>query len=226
MKLRSGLFITFEGIEGSGKSTQLTRLAAYLTRRGYTVTITREPGGTLFGEQIRQVLLTIKNRHLDPRTELFLYLASRTQHIEEMILPSLRAGRIVLCDRFSDATLAYQGFGRGLDPSFVRKAVAFASKGLRTDLTLLLDLDVNQGLSRVHGRGVVNRLDREDLEFHQRVRKGYLKLAKAFPRRIRIVEASPGIEAVALSIQKTIASFLKRQEHRLARLDRIERFKV
>ncbi len=227
MKTVRGLLITLEGIEGSGKSTQLTRLAAYLTQRGYKVAVTREPGGTPFGEQIRHVLLSAKNQNLDPRAELFLYLASRTQHLEEVILPSLREGIIVLCDRFSDATLAYQGFGRGLDRSFVKEAVIYAAKGLRADLTLLLDLEVNRGLSRMHGRGAANRLDREDLEFHRRVREGYLKLARASHRRIRVVDASPGIETVALSIQKIVAEHLEHHppngERRLPRLPRIKR---
>jgi dTMP kinase len=218
MKPKNGLLITFEGIEGSGKSTQLARLADDLTRLGYKVTTTREPGGTAFGEQIRRVLLSNQFRHLDPRTELFLYLASRTQHLEEVVLPALREGRVVLCDRFSDATVAYQGYGRGLDLSFVQRAVAFAAKGVRADLTLLLDLDANRGLSRVHGRstsgGMINRLDEEALEFHQRVRDGYLELAQAEPGRIKIIDANPGIASVANSIRKIVAGFLTSRESR------------
>jgi len=204
-----GLFITFEGIEGCGKSTQLEKLARYLTRRGLPVVKTREPGGTRFGEQIRKVLLSVKNHALDPRAELFLYLASRTQHLEEIILPALKEGRIVLCDRFSDATLAYQGFGRRLDRKIVRAAVHYAAKGLKPDLTLLLDLDVRRGLARVRSRGRSDRLDREALAFHERVREGYRRLARADRRRIHRIDASRDREAVASDILKIVERRLK-----------------
>ena len=203
-----GFFITFEGTEGSGKSTQIETLARYLIRHGHKVVNTREPGGTAFGEQIRRVLLSVKNRRLDPRAELFLYLASRTQHLEEVILPALKKGKIVLCDRFSDATVAYQGFGRRLDRNVVRSAVAYAAKGLSPDLTLLLDLDVRLGLARVKNRGRSNRLDREQREFHQRVRAGYLRLARSEPRRIKIVEASRSPQDVARNIKKIVDRYL------------------
>lgn len=202
-----GLFITFEGTEGSGKSTQIRILARRLTRLGHAVVITREPGGTRFGEQIRKVLLSVQNHGLDPRAELFLYLASRTQHLEEVILPALKKGKAVLCDRFSDATLAYQGFGRRLEMKIVRAAVDYAAKGISPDLTLLLDLDVRVGLARVRERGRSNRLDREQNEFHERVRRGYLRLARMNPKRIRIVKASRDPEAVAREI-KTIVDRL------------------
>jgi len=199
-----GFFITFEGTEGSGKSTQIEILARYLTRHGHKVVTTREPGGTAFGEQIRRVLLSVKNRRLDPRAELFLYLASRTQHLEEVILPALKRGKIILCDRFSDATVAYQGFGRRLDMKVVRTAVAYAAKGLSPDLTLLLDLDVRLGLARVKDRGRSNRLDREQREFHQRVRVGYRRLARSEPGRLKIVEASQSPQDVAREIKKIV----------------------
>ncbi|HTN44496.1 MAG TPA: dTMP kinase [Nitrospiria bacterium] len=199
-----GFFITFEGTEGSGKSTQIEFLARHLIRRGHTVVSTREPGGTAFGEQIREVLLSVKNRRLDPRAELFLYLASRAQHLEENILPALKNGKIVLCDRFSDATLAYQGFGRGLDMKLVRMAAGYAAKGLRPHLTLLLDLDVRVGLARVMERGRSNRLDREQREFHERVRAGYLRLARMEPRRIKVIEASRTPRDVAKDIEMIV----------------------
>jgi len=199
-----GYFITFEGTEGSGKSTQIEVLARHLIRHGHKVVTTREPGGTAFGEQIRRVLLSVKNRRLDPRAELFLYLASRTQHLEEVILPALKKGKIVLCDRFSDATVAYQGFGRQLDMKVVRTAVGYAAKGLSPDLTLLLDLDVRLGLARVKDRGRSNRLDREQREFHQRVRLGYRRLARSEPGRIKIVEASRSPQDVAREIKKIV----------------------
>ncbi len=204
-----GFFITFEGTEGSGKSTQIKILARRLTRLGHAVVITREPGGTRFGEQIRKVLLSVQNHGLDPRAELFLYLASRTQHLEEIILPALKNGKVVLCDRFSDATLAYQGFGRRLEMKIVRAAADYAAKGISPDLTLLLDLDVRVGLIRVRDRGRSNRLDREQREFHERVRTGYLRLARLAPRRIKIVEASREPAAVARNIQSIVDRRLK-----------------
>jgi len=209
-----GFFITFEGTEGVGKSTQIRILARRLTRLGHTVVITREPGGTRFGEQIRKVLLNIQNHGLDPRAELFLYLASRTQHLEEVILPALQKGKVVLCDRFSDATLAYQGFGRRLEMKIVRAAVAYAAKGVSPDLTLLLDLDVRVGLARVRDRGRSNRLDRELREFHERVRRGYLRLARRNPGRIKIVEADRDPAAVAGDIQRVVDRRLQPAKHR------------
>ncbi len=203
-----GLFITFEGTEGSGKSTQIKILARRLIRLGFPVVITREPGGTRFGEQIRKVLLSVQNHALDPRAELFLYLASRTQHLEEVILPALQNGKIVLCDRFSDATLAYQGFGRRLEMKIVRAAVDYAAKGISPHLTLLLDLDVRVGLARVRDRGRSNRLDRELREFHERVRAGYLHLARMNRVRIKIVEASREPAAVADDIRKIVERYL------------------
>jgi dTMP kinase len=206
-----GFFITFEGIEGSGKSTQIESLARRLTRLGHSVVVTREPGGTRFGEQIRKVLLSVQNRRLDPRAELFLYLASRTQHLEEVILPALQKGKVVLCDRFSDATLSYQGFGRRLDMKTVRTAVDYAAKGFSPDLTLLLDLEVRVGLARVRDRGRSNRLDREQREFHERVRAGYLRLARMNRKRIEIVEASREPSAVARDIQTIVDGRLNRR---------------
>ncbi|MBI3609675.1 MAG: dTMP kinase [Nitrospirae bacterium] len=204
-----GFFITFEGTEGSGKSTQINILARYLIRRGYDVLKTREPGGTGFGEQIRKVLLSVKNHGLDPRAELFLYLAGRSQHLEEAVFPALQKGKVVLCDRFSDATLAYQGFGRRLDMKTVRTAVKYAAKGLSPDLTLLLDLDVRLGLDRVRNRGKCDRMDREQLEFHKRVRAGYLRLAETEPDRIKVVAAAQEKEAVAGEIQAVVEQHLR-----------------
>lgn len=210
-----GLFITFEGTEGCGKSSQLDRLSRHLTRRGHPIVKTREPGGTVLGEQIRKVLLNVKNHGLDPRAELFLYLASRAQHLREVICPALKKGRIVLCDRFSDATLAYQGFGRQLDMKAVRIAVDDAAGGLQPDVTLLLDLDVQLGLARVKNRGKSNRLDREHRAFHERVRCGYLWLAKTQGRRIYVVDASRGIDAVAQDIRRVVEPYVIRYEQRL-----------
>jgi len=214
-----GLFITFEGIEGSGKSTQLIRLAGFITGQGLPVVTTREPGGTPFGEQIRKILLSIEMKHLFPIPELFLYLASRAQHAKEVILPSLENGKIVLCDRFSDATLAYQGFGRNIPKAFLKQAVNQAACGLKPDLTFLLDLDVQKGLSRVSNRGPANRLDLEDLKFHKNVRTGYKKLAKADPHRIKILNGDKSVEAIAMRIQKEMESLLNRHKKKVAHLN-------
>ena len=209
-----GLFITLEGIEGCGKTTQMERLAGDLIRRGFKVLKTREPGGTRFGEQIRKILLDQKNDRMDPRTELFLYLASRSQHREDVIVPALKQGKIVLCDRFSDATLAYQGFGRKLNGKVVRTIVDYAAKSHEPDMTLLLDLDVRKGLARVMSRGKVNRMDREKLSFHRRVRSGYLRLAEKARRRIRVIDASQEIAVVTEEIHLILEPLLQRYSRR------------
>ncbi|HSG05356.1 MAG TPA: dTMP kinase [Nitrospiria bacterium] len=206
-----GLFITFEGPEGGGKTTQIKRLAAALRRKGYRPKITREPGGTRLGEQIRRLLLRQHKKGLDPRTELFLYLGSRSQHISEVILPALKAGRIVLCDRFSDSTLVYQGSGRRLNMTFVGSAVAFASKPLKPDVTFLLDLNIKKGLARVRKRGQANRFDRESLEFHQRIRRGFLSLARREPRRIYRIDAEQESGTVQAQIWEIISRKLARR---------------
>jgi dTMP kinase len=211
-----GLFITVEGTEGSGKSTQLKMLARDLASLGHRVLTTREPGGTAFGEQIRKVLLSVKNRRLTARSELLLYLASRAQHVDEVIRPALKAGRIVLCDRFSDATVAYQGFGRGLPRRFVNRAIRFAASELSPDLTLLLDIDVRKGLSRIKGRGRPNRLDREKLEFHRRVRGGYRAIARSEPNRVKIIPAGGDPESVRAAVRKTVLALLKKRRWRTA----------
>jgi dTMP kinase len=211
-----GLLITIEGTEGSGKSTQLKNLARDLRAIGHRVLSTREPGGTALGERIRGVLLSVRNRRLTARSELLLYLASRAQHVEEVVRPALRAGRIVLCDRFSDATVAYQGFGRGLPLPFVRRSIRFAAGGLSPDLTLLLDVDVREGLARLKGRGRPNRLDREKLAFHRRVRGGYRAIARAEPRRVRIIPAGGDPESVREDVRKTVLSLLKKRGWRTA----------
>lgn len=215
-----GLLITFEGIEGSGKSTQLDRLAVQLrqhllpvvtAREKLDVKTTREPGGTEMGDKIRDLLLDLRSTALRPKAELFLYLAGRCQHMETVIQPLLAKGTIILCDRFSDATIAYQGFGRGLkkDPDFAR-VVRYAADGLQPDLTLLLDLDPRTALARVGDRGVVNRLDRETLAFHRRVRTGYRDLADRFPRRIKIIDAKPAADIVAKKIEQIVLPSLSR----------------
>jgi len=204
-----GLFITFEGIEGSGKSTQLQLLASRLRLKGYTVTTTREPGGTEMGDKIRELLLDVRHTDLLPKAELLLYLAGRSQHLHTIIRPQLASGIILLCDRFSDATIAYQGFGRRLMSPEFERIVRFAADGLQPDLTILLDLDPDTALARVSGRGETNRLDRETMDFHTQVRRGYRTLARRYPRRIKIVDARAEEKIIADSIEQLVLRRLR-----------------
>lgn len=211
MKTRSrkkqGVFITFEGVEGSGKSTHIALLASYLQEQGYAVCLTREPGGTKIGERLRHLILDLQHSEMDPKTELFLYLASRVQHLAEVIRPALIEGRIVLCDRFTDATLAYQGYGRALKPAAIRPIVNYAAQGIQPDLTFLLDVAVQEGLRRLQGRGLPNRLDAEAAHFHESVRKGYLALAHREPKRFRVVSTQGKIETVQAKILESILDY-------------------
>ncbi|MBO9368523.1 MAG: dTMP kinase [Chloroflexi bacterium] len=185
------MFITFEGPEGSGKSSHLAALAQYLESLGYPVYRTREPGGTAIGEQIRAVIHDLRNREMHPRTETLLYQAARAQLVEQEIRPRLARGEWVLCDRYADSTLAYQGYGHRQDLEQVRALIHYATGGLKPDLTFLLDVDVEIGLRRKQSNGSEwNRMDAYALEFHQRVRKGYLELAAAEPERWIVVDAS------------------------------------
>ena len=212
----SGAFITFEGIEGSGKSTQISRLLLHLTEQGRLVRLTREPGGTPIGDQVRRILLDPANRLLDPTAELLLYAASRAQHLREVILPAIAAGRTVLCDRFSDATLAYQGYGRGLSIPTIRELDRIVTAGLRPALTILLDLPAETGLGRARGRntsqGLHNeaRFENEDLLFHNRVRDGYLRLAQEEPGRIRIVNAARTPEEIQDDVRTIVDEVLNK----------------
>ena len=210
-----GTFITFEGIEGSGKSTQITLLANYLTARGIRNVLTREPGGTLIGDQVRRILLDPANRSLDPTAELLLYAASRAQHLREIILPALANGMTVLCDRFSDATLAYQGYGRGLDIEMIRSLDRIVTTGMRPDLTILFDIEAISGIARARGRNnrlgleAEARFENEELAFHDRVRQGYLKLVALEPDRIRVVDASGTSGAVQEQVRKIVDESLR-----------------
>lgn len=206
---RRGFFITFEGIEGSGKTTQMHRLAHHLLAYGHKRLMTREPGGTPAGEAIRRLLLTTKVDGVRATAELYLYLAARAQHLEEVVLPALAKGRIVLCDRFSDATVAYQGYGRGLDLGLVKRLVATAARGVRPDLTILLDLDPRVALARLVNRQINNRMDREAIDFHRRVRRGYLALARANPSRIKVVAADQGFMRITDEITHVAAKVLR-----------------
>ncbi len=206
----NGFFITFEGPEGSGKTTQIRRLAAFLEEQGYAVVLTREPGGTVIGDQIRQILLAHGNAEMKPRTEVLLFQASRAQHVDELIRPALAQGKIVLCDRFADSTLAYQGFGRGENLDRLRQLIAYATGGLQPHLTLLLDLDVEVGLRRRQPLlQEWNRLDAEKLAFHQKVRDGYRQLAQEDPQRWVVIDASRSVEEVHDEVKRVVQARLK-----------------
>ena len=208
-------FITFEGIEGCGKTTQLRLLARRLEGDGHRVTVTREPGGCPIADKIRNILLDANNRAIIPMTELLLYAAARAQHVSEVVAPALEAGSIVLCDRFTDATIAYQGYGRGLDNAVIDQLNLLATAGIRPDITLLLDCPAETGLSRALSR--INnttgereeRFEMESLLFHQRVRKGYLDLAQREPERFLVIDAGRGIseteEAIAAAVLTKLA---------------------
>ena len=203
------MFITFEGPEGSGKSSQLPALASFLERRGYDVVSTREPGGTRIGNQIREILMRMDNTELHPRTEILLFQAARAQLIEELILPSLAEGKVILCDRYGDSTLAYQGYGHGLDLDRLKMILEFATSGLKPDLTILLDVDVMVGLKRKKAKEEWNRMDAFELSFHERVRKGYHELVSQEPARWKIVDASQSQEQVQEDIRQIVLDALR-----------------
>ena len=203
------MFITLEGPEGSGKTTQLPNLAEYLRQHGFNVLTTREPGGTSISEQIRTILHNLENKEMNPRTEILLYQASRAQLVEQVIKPQLKKGGVVLSDRYADSTLAYQGFGHQIDLESLRILVTFATGGLKPDLTILLNLDVETGLRRKELKGEWNRLDAYDLDFHQRVRQGYLQLATAEPERWEVVDASLPPRKVQDELRRLVAERLK-----------------
>ena len=211
---RKGLFITFEGIEGSGKSTQAQALAQYLRDKGFEVIETREPGGTPVAEHIREVFLrpTRELRSVDPlvpECEVALILAARSQHVADRLLPALKQGAVIVCDRFSDSTLAYQGFGRELPLRELRSLTRWAAKGLTPDVTFLFDLPVSQGLRRRLNSTDVNRLDHETTAFHQRVRNGFLSLARQAPRRIQTINARRSTQAIAQELIALINPLLE-----------------
>jgi len=198
------LFVTLEGPDGGGKSTQAAQPAEHLRGLGHDVLMTREPGGTAIGDQIRRVITDLGNTPMHPRTEILLFSASRAQLCHEVIWPHLQAGGIVVSDRFFDSTFAYQGYGHRLDLEALRAITAFATGGLVPDLTLLLDLPADEGLLRRKKDGGWNRLDAYNLEFHQRVRQGYLALAAADPKRWVTIDASRPAEAVQAELRRIV----------------------
>jgi dTMP kinase len=207
------LFVTFEGPDGSGKTTQIRLLRVYLREKGYPVCQTREPGGTSIGDQIRQVLHDTTNTGMQATTEILLYSASRAQLVEEVIRPALARGQIVLCDRYAESTLAYQGYGRQLDLGILKAITAFATGRLQPDLIVYLDISVEEGLRRKRRAHEIeedewNRMDQQAVDFYRRVRQGYLHLADEEPTRWLIVDARQSVEAIQASIRQAVLSRL------------------
>ena len=205
--MREGILISLEGVEGSGKSTQLNLLTDHLRTMGRKVLKVREPGGTELGERVRTLLLEKGGAKISPLAELFLYFSSRAQLVEEVLRPALDAGLVILCDRYMDATVAYQGYGRGLDVGLIEQVNRFVVGDALPDLTLLLDLEADAGLGRISGRGC-DRLEAEGLAFHERVRKGYLEVAARNSQRIKIIPANRGILEIAAEIRGYVTAIL------------------
>ena len=199
-----GVLVTFEGVEGSGKTTQMLRLARWLKRQGYPVEQTREPDGTPFGAAVRRLF----EHDVPPLAQTFLFLAARHQHVVERIRPALRARRVVLCDRYTDATVAYQGYAGRLEPELIRELNLRATGAVLPDLTLLFDLDPAVGLRRI-GRRRRDHFERQALAFHRRVRRGYLEIQRAEPKRVRVVDAGRAPDAVAADVQAIVGEFLR-----------------
>ena len=197
-------FITIEGPDGSGKSTQAQLLADHLKDKGYDVLFTREPGGTEIGDQIRRVIMSLDNKRMSPQAEFLLFSASRAQLVREVIQPKLAAGGVVVCDRFYDSSLAYQGYGHQLNLDQLRSVTEFVTGGLVPDLTLLLDLPSGVGLNRRREAGLWNRLDDYDLAFHERVRAGYLRLAEAESQRWVVIDAARSKTEIQSKMQEAV----------------------
>jgi dTMP kinase len=210
------LFITFEGVEGSGKTTQIQRLKKYFTQKGIPCKVTREPGGCPIGEKVRKILLNPDHREMVPTSELLLYEAARAQHVKEVIKPFLKRGGVVLCDRFSDATIAYQGYGRRIDLKWIERLNHLSSQRIKPDVTFLLDCPSDVGLKRALQRNRTlkqereERFEREEIQFHRRVRKGYLAIAKKEPYRVKLIDTRQGEDNVFNKIRKTVDKLIVR----------------
>lgn len=203
------MFITFEGPDGSGKTMQINPTADFLRSRGLSVFTAREPGGTSIGDQVRSVLMNLENTSMNPRAETLLFCAARAQLVDEVIRPHLEKGDVVVLDRYADSTMAYQGYGHQNDLGLIRSLLDFATGGLKPDLTLLLDIDPAEGLMRRQKNGGEwNRLDAYQLQYHQRVRQGYLEMAQADPQRWQLIDASQTPDMVQSRIQKVLLSYL------------------
>ena len=212
-----GTFITFEGIDGSGKSTQLRLLNNFLRTRGFNVLLTREPGGTKLGLRLREALLDA-TEEVDPLTELLVFAADRAQHVRRVLIPALEHGEVVISDRYADATVAYQGAGRGFSPELIAQIVQLATGGLKPDLTLLFDVSIEESITRTtrrsNGKNTAaksgrDRLDIEHAEFHARVRNAYLEIAKAEPERVKVIDTSGSVDQTHDRVTTVVLSFLK-----------------
>jgi dTMP kinase len=205
-----GLFVSFEGIEGCGKTTQAKLLRAWLRSRGYRVVLTREPGGTPISEKIRKVLLDSKNHHMSPLAELLLLQASRAQHLAQVIVPALKAGQVVICDRFADSSTAYQGYGRGMDLEMVSQLNQIAVEGRWPQLTLVFDLPVEQGFARAAGRKrALDRMEKQEKAFHQKVRRGFQKIARQDPLRVKLLDGSQPPDVIQAAVRQLVHNCLK-----------------
>jgi len=208
-----GKLITLEGIDNSGKSTQVKKVFSYLKRKGYPAILVREPGGTEISEKIRKILLSQKNHEMSPITELLLYQAARAQLVKEVILPALKRGEIVICDRFYDSTTAYQAYARGLDLNLIQKLNSFASSGIVPDLTIVMDLKPETALERARKtRKTPDRLEREKLRFHRQVRAGYLAIAKKEPVRVKVIDGHDSVEKNWGKVKSAVDKVLKINE--------------
>ena len=209
------LFITFEGVEGSGKTTQIQRLKKYLTQKGTACKVTREPGGCPISEKVRRIVLDPSHRKMVPLSELFLYEAARAQHVKEVIEPLLKKGVTVLCDRFNDATIAYQGYGRKINLELVQNLNRFSSQALRPNVTFLLDCPSRLGLKRALRRNLTlkreneDRFEREKVQFHHRVRRGYLSIAKKEPNRVKVIDTRQGEDKVFEKIRRIVDKLIQ-----------------
>ncbi len=214
----TGTFITFEGIDGSGKSTHLRLLASYLKQTGLDLLLTREPGGTPVGISLRAALLDA-HEEVDPLTELLVFAADRAQHVRRVLRPALAAGRVVISDRYADATVAYQGAGRGFSSELILEIIALATEGLKPDLTLLFDLSVTESSTRTQRRTKGNhagdRIDRETVEFHTRVRDAYLQLAEAEPERVKVIQTNRSVDETQERVREIVIPFLLSRGHTL-----------
>jgi len=200
------MFITFEGPDGSGKTTQVKRIGRKLIEKGFDIVYTREPGGTEISDQVREILMNMKNKQMCPRTEILLFCAARAQLVEEVIRPALQSGKIVISDRYADSTLAYQGYGHGFEQETLKQLLNFATGNLWPDLTFLLDISAEKGLRRrINNQEEWNRMDDYQLAFHERVRNGYHQLAAADPQRWEIIDADQSEEAVENEIMQRLA---------------------
>ncbi|MTI65961.1 MAG: dTMP kinase [Firmicutes bacterium] len=204
-----GLFITIEGPDGAGKSTQIKLLEKYLNELGYRIVITREPGGTKISEDIRDIILDNENVEMSYETEALLYAASRAQHVHERILPALKEGKIVICDRFIHSSLVYQGVARGLGIKEVRDINEFAIKGVKPDVTLFFDIPPEKALKRKIASDKADRLENEDISFHKKVYKAYLELKKLYPTEIEMIDATKSIEEISKEIERVIKKVIK-----------------